>query len=231
MKSASAEMADIALVATVNKGTVSGVTVTYPVLTAEKAVNAAFIVAENNGTVSDVTVRGTHTNLSAASVENHTISATGNVGAVAGLNHGTISNASAINIGMFIPAVESAVVYGGIAGCNSGSVLNSVATGNVMSGKAADSVGGVVGKAVKSVSGSEITSTLTNNYSLVTISSSVTGNGIIGADGKAEMVKDCFWSGNVSGKDTMLSDYGCGVDELNFRQFILIPQGKKAVLS
>lgn len=231
MKSASAEMADIALVATVNKGTVSGVTVTYPVLTAEKAMNAAFIVAENNGTVSDVTVRGTHTNLSAASVENHTISATGNVGAVAGLNHGTISNASAINIGMFIPAVESAVVYGGIAGCNSGSVLNSVATGNVMGGKAADSVGGVVGKAVKSVSGSEITSTLTNNYSLVTISSSVTGNGIIGADGKAEMVKDCFWSGNVSGKDTMLSDYGCGVNEIGYRQFILIPQGKKAVLS
>lgn len=73
MKSASAEMADIALVATVNKGTVSGVTVTYPVLTAEKAMNAAFIVAENNGTVSDVTVRGTHTNLSAASAENHTI--------------------------------------------------------------------------------------------------------------------------------------------------------------
>lgn len=231
MKSVSAEMTDIALIATVNKGTVSGVTVTYPVLTAEKAVNAAFIVAENYGTVSEVTVKGKHTNLSVASAENHTISATGNVGAVAGLNHGTISNASAINIGMFIPAVESAVVYGGIAGCNSGSVLNSVATGNVMGGKAADSVGGAVGKAVKSVSGSEITSTLTNNYSLVTISSSVTGNGIIGADGKAEMVKDCFWSGEVSGKDTMLSDYGCGVNELNYRQFILIPQGKKAVLS
>ncbi len=231
MKSASAEMADIAFVATENKGTISSVTVTYPVLSADKAQNAAFIAAENYGTISDVTVKASHTNISAASLENHTISATGNVGAVAGLNHGTVSNASAINIGMFIPEADSAVVYGGIAGSNSGSVLNSVSTGNVVGGKAGDSVGGVVGKAVKGVSGADVSSTLVNNYSLVAMSGSASGCGIIGSAGKAEMVKDCFWSGEVSGKDTMFGDFGCGVNEISTRSFILIPQGKKATLS
>lgn len=231
IKSTSADMTDIALVATVNRGTVSEVIVNYPVLTAEKATNAAFVVAENYGTVSEVTVKSKHTNVSAASAENHTISATGNVGAVAGINYGTISNVSALNIGMFIPEVSEAVVYGGVAGCNSGSVLNSVATGNVKGGKAADSVGGIVGKAVKGVSGTEITSTLTNNYALVAISASVTGCGVIGSEGKPEMVKDCYWSANVSGKDTMVNDYGCGVNELSARQYIILPQGKKTSLS
>ena len=231
LKSASAEMADIALIAEENKGTISSVTVSYPVLSADKAQNAAFIVAENYGTVSDVTVKATHTNISAASLENHTISATGNVGAIVGLNHGVVSNASAINIGMFIPEVDSAVVYGGIVGSNSGSVLNSVSTGNVIGGKSADSVGGVVGKAVKAASGAEVSSTLVNNYSLVAISGSASGCGIIGSAGTAEMVKDCFWSGEVSGKDTMLSDFGCGVNEISTRGFIIIPQGKKVIIS
>ena len=231
VKSTSAEMADLALVATENKGTVSGITVSYPVLSADKAQNTSFIVAVNYGTVSDVTVRGTHTNASAASLENHTISATGNAGAVAGINHGTITNVSAINIGMFVPETETAVVYGGIAGANSGSVLNSVATGNVKGGKQADTAGGIVGKAIKGVSGTEATSALTNNYALVSIADSVSGCGVLGSAGKAEMVKDCFWSADISGKDTMLADYGCGVDELSSRQFIIIPQGSKATLS
>lgn len=232
IKSTSDSMTDIALIATQNKGTISGVTVTYPVLSASCAQNAAFIVAENYGTVSEVTVRGTHTNASAASLENHTISAIGTVGAVAGLNHGTISNVSAINVGMFIPEVaDKNVVYGGIVGCNSGSVINSVSTGNVTGGKAADVVGGIVGKAVKPVSGAEIASTLTNNYSLVAVSSSVTGCGIIGADGKSEMMTDCYWSGKTSGVDTMSTDYGCEVNELSYRQYVILPQGRKAVLS
>lgn len=232
VKSTSETMTDIALVATENKGTISSVTVTYPKLSADYAQNAAFIVAENYGTVSDVTVKGTHTNASAASLENHTISAIGTVGAVAGINHGTVTNVSAINVGMFIPEVEDKnIVYGGIVGNNSGSVLNSVSTGNVTGGKAADVVGGIVGKAVKPVSGTEVASTLTNNYSLVAVSSTVTGAGIIGADGKSEMMTDCYWSGKTSGVDTMSTDYGCGVNELSYRQFIIIPQGKKAVLS
>lgn len=231
VKSASAEMADIALVATVNKGVISGVSVSYPVLSAVKAQNAAFIAAENYGTISDVTVRSSHTNVSAASAENHTISATGNTGAVAGLNHGIITNASAINIGMFVPETDVTVVYGGIAGANSGSVLNSVSTGNVVGGKASDSVGGVAGKAVKGLAGSEPSSTLTNNYSLVSISGSATACGVIGSEGTAEMIKDCYWSSDVSRKDTAAGDFGCGVNEIETRGFIIIPEGKKAVLS
>lgn len=231
VKSSSAEMSDIALVATVNKGVISSVTVSYPVLSADKAQNAAFIAAENYGTISDVTVRGAHTNISASSAENHTITVTGNVGAVAGLNHGIITNASAINIGMFVPEADTAVVYGGIAGANSGSVLNSVSTGNVVGGKAADSVGGVAGKAVKGLSGSEPTSTLTNNYTLVTFTGSAAAAGVIGSEGTADMVKDCYWSSDVSGKDTAAGDFGCGVNEISSRSFIIIPDGKKATLS
>lgn len=230
VKSTSAQMSDIALVATENRGVISAVTVSHPVLSATKAQNAAFIAAENYGTVSDVTVRGSHTNISAASAENHTISATGNAGAVAGLNRGTVTNASAINVGMFIPESESAVVYGGIAGANSGSVLNSVSSGNVVGGKSADSAGGIVGKAVKG-SGAEATSTLTNNYSLVSFSGAVSACGVIGSDGTDEMIKDCYWSGDVSKKDTAAGDFGCGVNELSSRGFIIIPEGKKAVLS
>lgn len=230
--SASEKMTSIALVAIQNKGIVSGVSVKYPVLTAESALKAAFIVAENYGTISDVSVRGSHTNISASTADNHTVSSIGTVGAVAGINYGTISNASAINIGMFIPEnAESNVIYGGIVGCNSGSVLNSVSTGNVRGGKAEDTVGGIVGKAIAKADDQEATSTLTNNYTLVSLSSSAWGCGLIGADGKAEMITDCFWSGVVSGKDTMATDFGTGVNEINKREFIIIPEGKKATLS
>ena len=229
-KSTSDEMSRIALVAAENKGTVSGVTITYPVLTAEKADYSAFAVAVNLGTLSDIAVKGTHTNISAATADNHTVSSVGTVGAIAGLNHGTVKNASAINVGMFIPENEKAVFYGGIAGANSGSVLNSVSTGNVMGGKASDVVGGIVGRAVAPVGGGEATSTLTNNYTLVAISKSVYGCGVIGSAGKAEMLKDCFWSGAVSGRDVMVTDFGVGVNELA-SQFVIIPEGKTSVLS
>ncbi|MBR5262708.1 MAG: hypothetical protein IKV49_02685, partial [Clostridia bacterium] len=229
-KSASDEMSRLAIVAAENKGTLSGITLTYSVLTAEKAEYSAFVAAVNSGTLSDISVQGTHTNISAATADNHTISATGTVGAVAGLNRGTVTNASAINVGMFIPEAQTAVVYGGVAGASSGSVLNSVSTGNVMGGKAADIIGGVVGKAVAPVGGKEAASALTNNYTLVALSKTAGGCGVIGAEGKAEMLRDCFWSSAVSGKDVAATDVGAGVNELS-SQFIIIPQGKKVTLS
>ncbi|MBQ8574888.1 MAG: hypothetical protein IJ447_02445 [Clostridia bacterium] len=230
IKSTSDEMANLALVATENKGTISAVEIAYPVITAKAAVNTAFVVAVNEGTVSDVAVKGTHTNISAATADSHTISSVGTVGAVAALNHGTVANVSAINVGMFIPEAEGAVVFGGVVGANSGSVLASVSTGNVMGGKASDVVGGVVGKAVNPVGGEEATSTLTNNYTLVAISKSVYGCAVIGSAGTAEMIKDCYWSSAVSGKDVMATDFGAGVNEISSR-FIIIPEGKTASLS
>ncbi|MBQ7044234.1 MAG: hypothetical protein IJN78_06465 [Clostridia bacterium] len=230
MKSTSDEMSRFAIVAAENKGTISNITVTYPVLTAEKADYSALVVAVNSGTVSDVYVKATHTNISTATADNHTISANGTVGAVAGLNRGTVTNASALNIGMFIPEREKAVVYGGIAGASSGSVQGSVSTGNVKGGKATDVVGGVVGKAVAPVGGKEATSTLTNNYTLVALPNTAEGCGVIGADGKAEMLKDCFWSSAVSGKNVAVTDFGAGVNDLS-SQFIIIPEGKKVTLS
>ncbi len=228
--STSSEMTRLALVATENKGTVSGITITYPVITAERADYAAFAVAVNYGTISDISVKGTHTNISTATADSHTISAIGTVGAVAGLNHGTITKASAINVGMFIPETEKSVVYGGIVGANSGSVLLSVSTGNAMGGKSADTVGGIVGKAVAPVGAAEAASTLTNNYTLTALSKTASGCGVIGADGKAEMIKDCFWSSDVSGKDVMATDFGAGVNDLA-AEFIIIPEGKTATIS
>jgi hypothetical protein len=230
-RSTSDSMTAIAFVSVQNKGTISGVKITYPVLSAAVSQNTAFITAENLGTVTDAFVRGTHTNLSASTSDNHTISATGTVGAVAGVNHGTVSNVSAINIGMFIPETEEIVVYGGVVGCNSGAVLNSVSTGNAKGGKSTDSAGGIVGKAIAPAGAEDVTSTLTNNYTLVSLSSSAWGCSVIGTDGKAEMMTDCFWSGVVSGKDTMSTDYGTGVNELIKREFIIIPEGKTAVIS
>ena len=224
-------MTALAFVSAQNKGTISGIKVNYPVLSAAVSQKAAFVTAENLGTVTDTFVRGTHTNASAATLDNHTISAIGTVGAVAGINHGTVSNVSAVNIGMFIPQAEDGVIYGGIAGCNSGAVLNSVSTGNVMGGKSTDSVGGIVGKAIAPVGAEEAASALTNNYTLVSISASANGCGVIGTDGKAEMMIDCFWSGVVSGKDTMSTDYGTGINEIAKREFIIIPEGKTATLS
>ena len=91
-------MTALAFVSAQNKGTISGVKVNYPVLSAAVSQKAAFVTAENLGTVTDTFVRGTHTNASAATLDNHTISAIGTVGAVAGINHGTVSNVSAVNI-------------------------------------------------------------------------------------------------------------------------------------
>ncbi len=231
IKSTSDDMSLLALVAAQNNGTITGIEITYPVLTAEKAAFVAFAVAENYGTLSEIYVRGSHTNISAATADNHTISSVGTVGAIVGLNNGTVTNSSAINVGMFIPEAEAQVIYGGVAGANSGSVLNSVSTGNVMGGKTSDVVGGIVGKAVARVGGEKATSTLTNNYTLVAISKSVYGCGVIGSAGTEDMIKDCFWSSAISGKDVMATDFGAGKDELVNRGFIIIPEGKKATFS
>ncbi len=232
IKSTSDEMKNIAIVASENRGTVSGVTVSYPILTAKAAAYTALVVASNYSTISDTAVIGSHTNISSATAESHTLSAVGAVGAIAGLNHGTISNASALNIGMFIPeSSKSDTVYGGIVGKNSGAVLNSVSVGNVMGGKSADVAGGIVGMATAPVGSHDVTSKLTNNYTLVAISKAVTGCAVIGVDGTADMITDCFWSSEISGKDTMADDCGAGENEVSTTVFKLIPAGKSVTVS
>ncbi len=226
IRSTSDDMSRIAVLATENNGTITGIELIRPVLTVKAADYTALAVAVNNGTVSEVYIRGSQNNISASTADSHSVSSVGTIGAVAGLNHGTVTNVSVIHVGMFIPQTDSSVLVGGIAGANSGSVLNSVSTGNVMGGKASDVVGGVVGQAVAPVGGDEATSTLTNNYTLVAITKAVSGCGVIGADGTAEMMKDCFWSSAVSGKDVMSTDFGAGVNELTNREFIIIPEGK-----
>lgn len=183
-----------------NKGTIKNIEITYPVLTVAKAIYTGVVAAVNDGTISNVTVKSAQTNESAANAEIHTISAIGTVGAITASNNGTISNASAINIGMYIPENDKVnTVYGGIAGYGKGNISDSVSTGNVCGGKAADIAGGVVGKAGAGLK-------LTNDYTLVAIAKTVSGCAVIGAAGNAEMIKDCFWSSKVSGRNVPVTD-------------------------
>lgn len=225
ISSKSENLVSVAVVASENKGTISNVKVMYPVITVAKCTYASLVVAVNNGTVSNVTVQGTQTSASASTADSHTIAANGIVGAVAAVNNGNISAVSAINIGMFIPEAKgSDTVYGGIAGYCEGTVSDSVSTGNVCGGKSTDIAGGIAGKAVK-------TPKLTNNYTLVSLSKSVQGAAVIGSAGKAEMIKDCFWSATVSKKSVPVTDFGSNENNVITNTFKVVSVGKTAGVS
>ncbi|MCQ2483974.1 MAG: hypothetical protein MJ168_01425 [Clostridia bacterium] len=203
-----------------NKGTINNVQITYPVITLAKSKSAAFVASVNDGTISKVTVKASHTNASAASADNHTISAFGSVGAIAGVNRGKIISSSAINIGMFIPtAADSKTVYGGIAGRSSGIISDCVSTGNVFGGKSTDIASGIVGKAETGLK-------LTNNYTLVTLSNSVSGYAVIGTAGTADMLTDCYWSSDVSRRSVPTADYANNENNLAVSSFKVLPAGK-----
>ena len=195
----SASESSAAVLAAENKGTIKNIEIISPVFAA-KAAYAGLVAAVNDGTISNVTVRSSQTSSGAATADSYTISGNGTVGAVAGLNRGTISNVSALCIGMYIPANDSVnTVYGGIAGQSAGQISNSVATGNVSGGKSSDIAGGMVGKALDGLK-------LTNNYALVSITTAVNGCAVIGSAGKAEMLNDCYWSSTVSGRALPAAD-------------------------
>ena len=225
MKSANDSLAYMAVLVSENYGTVKNVEINYPVLTASAGNCVGLVSAVNYGTISNVTVKGTHTSASTASAENHTVSASGSVGAAAGKNLGTISNVSAVNIGMYVPQAEaSKTVYGTIAGRNEGTVSNSVATGNVFGGKSADIAGGIVGKAGAGCK-------LTNNYAFVTLTETVSGCGVIGSSGTADMINDCFWSSTVSRRNTPVTNYGGGLNDISTNGFKVIRVGETAKIT
>lgn len=208
-----------------NKGTITGVEILYPVITLSKSSSAAFVASVNEGTISKVTIKASHTNASAATAENHTISAFGSVGAVAGVNRGTIISVSAINIGMFVPASETVnTVYGGIAGRSSGRISDSVSTGNVFGGKAADIAGGIVGKAETGLK-------LTNDYTLVTLSKTLSGCAVIGSAGTADMLSDCYWSSDVSRRSIPAADCSGNETDLSTSSFRVLQAGKNLKLT
>lgn len=222
LEAASEKLTNAAILALENKGTISNVQLIQPVLTAAVSANAGLVAAVNDGTVTNVTLKSGQTNASTATAEKHTVSAAGNVGAVAGINKGKISSVTASNIGMFIPSdAEKTTVYGGIAGLNAGSVTNSVSVGNVMGERKSDCAGGLVGKAVAGTK-------LTNNYTLVTISDKLGGCALIGVGGDETMLKDCYWSSGVSGKDYSFPGGGMGENDLSSLSFKVVKQGKTA---
>ena len=170
-----------AILAAENDGTILNCEIKNSVLSLKNVANAGLAAAVNAGTISGTNVTGTQSNVSGASAASHTIAANGTVGAVAGLNSGKITGVSAINVGEFIDSsLSGKTVYGGIAGTNSGSISNSFASGNVTGGKADNFVGGLAGRAEKNAK-------FVNNYVLVALKCSASGNGLVGTGATAQM--------------------------------------------
>jgi hypothetical protein len=227
---ATGNMNTAAILAAENDGTIENVFIEYPTLTLKSCVYAGLVAAVNNGTISDVTVKSGQTNAGAATDTSYTVLGSGSIGAVAGINSGKITSVSSINIGAYLTA-DSENIYGGIAGKNSGTISDSVSTGNVTGGKSTDSAGGIVGQAVAPSGKEKAESVLINDYTLVSITSAVWGCGVIGSAGTADMMKDCYWSSAVSGKDQMCTNYGTGINDISGLTYKVVNVGSSAKIS
>ncbi|MDD6275234.1 MAG: hypothetical protein PUB20_00165 [Clostridia bacterium] len=218
----------IAVVSAENDGTISNVTVNYPVLTAVSAKYAGVIAAVNRGTVINCTVKGKIANSGTATKDSHTVSASGVCGAVVGYNSGKITSVSAINVGIYIPEGGNSVC-GVVAGRSNGTITNSIATGAISGGDSKSVAGGVVGEAVTPDKNDNKLS-ITNVYVLTAISKSVVGNAVIGANGTSDMLKDCYWSSIVSGRNTTVDFAGTGINDLSFTSYKTVCVGKSVEL-
>ena len=221
----STDVKNCAVLVAENDGTISNCEISRSVLTLKNVANAGMVAAVNTGTVTGVKVTGTQPNVSGASAASHTISANGAVGAIVGQNSGKITGVSAINVGEYINvALSGKTVYGGIAGSNSGIISNSFASGNVVGGKATDFVGGLAGSASKGAK-------FVNNYVLVALKCSASGNGLVGVGGTSEMLTDCYWSSDVSGRMTSATNYGTDINDIDTLRFKTVKVGETATLS
>ena len=208
-----------------NNGTIAGCEVKNSVLTMKNTASAGIVAAVNSGTVSNVKVTGNLGNASGASDSSHTISAGGTVGAVCGTNSGKITGVSVVNVGMFInPNISENVIYGGITGANSGTVSNSFASGNVTGGKGTDVVGGISGTVSDGAK-------FVNNYILVALKCSASGNGLVGNGAKQNMFIDCYWSSAISGRMSSIRDYGAGINDLDCLRFKVVKIGESTTVS
>ncbi len=214
-----------AVLAAENDGTISNCEVNSSVLTLKNVNSAGLIAAVNAGTITAAVVTGAQPNVSGASSSSHTIAANGTVGAVVGTNNGKITGATAADVGEYIDAsLSGKTVYGGIAGYNSGSISNSFASGNVVGGKAADFVGGLVGSAAKGAK-------LVNNYALVALKCSASGNGLVGTGGTEDMLSDCYWSSSISGRTSSVTNYGTDINDIDTLKFKVVNAGETVSVS
>lgn len=222
--SVNTDAGNCAILAAENDGTISDCSIVKSALTMKNVANAGLAVAVNRGTVSKVKIVGTQTNAGGASAASHTISGNGIIGAVAGSNSGKITGASAINVGEFInSSLSGKTVYGGIVGSSSGTVSNSFASGNVTGGKSVDTVGGIAGTAAKSAK-------FVNNYVLVALNCSASGNGIVGAGATKDMLVDCYWSSAVSARSNSVTDYGADINDIDSLRFKTVKVGETATI-
>ena len=210
----------VSILSTQNDGTIENVTVNSPKLTLNNVTNAGVISAVNNGLIENVTVKSDIENTDTVTATHSTVCGTGVIGAVAGTNNGKITNAAALNVGMFIPTDSKvATVYGGIAGNSSGSISGVVSTGAVASEKVANVAGGIVGKAVKGA-------TVNSSYTLVKFDKTMNACAVIGIGGSGDMLNDCYWSSTISGCSSMTADFGAGVNDISGILFKVVGEGQ-----
>lgn len=214
-----------AVLAAENDGTISNCEVKNSVLTLKNVSSAGLVAAVNAGTISGVVVAGTQPNVGGASSSSHTIAANGTVGAVVGTNSGKITGTTVTDVGEYIDSsLSGKTVYGGIAGYDSGSISNSFASGNVVGGKAEDFVGGLIGSAAKGAK-------LVNNYALVALKCSASGNGLVGTGGTKDMLGECYWSSSISGRTTSVTNYGTDINDIDALRFKVVRAGETVGVS
>lgn len=206
-----------------NEGTISAVQMNYPVLTSKNVGSAAIVAAVNSGTITGVKVLSNQSNFGGATANVHTISGSGVIGSIAGTNTGKITKTSAVNVGMYIDSsLSNKVVYGTLVGKSFGTVSNSFASGNVVGGSSADTVGGIAGLAEKNAK-------FINNYTLVALKCSASGNGIVGGNVTSDMVADCYWSAEISGRRFAFNENT--ENDLNKLMFKVVKVGENITVS
>lgn len=209
-----------AILAAENDGAITGCSIINSTVTAKSVAKAGLAVAINNGEIGNIKITGKQTNMGTATAGSHSIGGNGVIGSVAGTNGGKITGAEVINVGIYVnSAVSGKAICGGIVGSNSGTVSNSFASGNIAGGKSNDTVGGIAGTAAKN-------SKFVNNYTLVALKGSASGNGIVGSGATKEMLTDCYWSSAVSGRNNSVTDYGADINDINTLRFKTVKAGE-----
>ena len=227
---ASANIKRAAVIAAENDGTIQNVNIEYPVMNLKNVVYAGTVAAVNNGAINSCTIKSNQTNAGAATATSFTIAGSGVIGGVAGINRGRITANTVISMGIFASGTADSSCAA-VAGYNSGSITDSFVAGNIGGGKADDTAGGIVGKAVAPAGKTDPESQLINNYVLVSVAFKGSGCGVIGASGKASMINNCYWSSMISGRDTMCSGYGAGVNDIGGLTFKVMNTGESFTLS
>lgn len=159
------------------------------------------VAGYNDGSVTGCTVQGSVSNTESATSTNYNMSGINLFGGIVAENNGTVSNCSALDIGMYFSNNANTTIYGGIVGKNTSliAVSNCVASGDMgdtgYAGYTTIQTGGIIGQATSQTF-------VSNCYALVSLSMYARDIGaIIGRAGNVNMLTNCYWSSSISGRN------------------------------